>query len=269
MEELKNDNFQSIINLLLKYGIIIIATIVGIIGILSIFITAHFNTTFYHPDEKTFFKYSIGILEIFTTIIAISILALLYKKVLKKIPAKILIILLSICAFILFIFWTNTLKLNPETDQKMIHDMAIAFLNGNIYQFTDIAQYLFLYPYQFGLTFFVAIIYKLFGENYMYIQYINSICSVLNMILIYQFSQKMFKNENIQKILVLLLSIFSFYWMFFNVHFYGNIIGLTLALLATFFTMLYLDNNKIHNMFLSIENLFDTFFSPCCCCCCC
>ena len=42
--------------------------------------------------------------------------------------------------------------------------------------------------------------------------------------------------------------------MFFNVHFYGNIIGLTLALLAILFTLLYLKNNK--KIYLLFSGIF-------------
>ena len=61
----------------------------------------------------------------------------------------------------------------------------------------------------------------------------------------------LFKNENVQKILVILLAVFSLYWMFFNVHFYGNIIGLTFALASVVFVMFYLENNNLFNLLLS------------------
>lgn len=240
------NKFQKIINFLLKYGLRIIAIIIGIIGILSIFITAYFDCTFYHPAEKTFFKYSIGIIKILVSLFIILLIYLLNKKILKKIPSiALLAIMLPICLLV-FIVWINAMKLNPETDQKMIHDMAVALLNNKISDFTQTAQYLFLYPFQFGLTLFVSLIYKCFGTNYLYIEYINAICSIANMIIIYYISKLIFKNEKIQKILVILLGGFSLYWMFFNVHFYGNIIGLTLALVSLLFTILYLDKNNIY-----------------------
>ncbi len=245
------NKLQKIINFLLKYGVIFVSIIVGIIGILSIFITAYFNSTFYHPEEKTYFKYNIGILHLIICAIAIFIIALLSKEIFKKIPTIFILIPVLIISFAVFIVWINAMKLNPETDQKMIHDMAIALLNNNISNFTSTAQYLFLYPFQFGLTLFVSTIYKIFGENYLYIEYINAICSIINMILIYFISKIIFKNEKIQKILVFLLGGFSLYWMFFNVHFYGNIIGLTLALTSLLFTILYLEKNKVYYLIAS------------------
>lgn len=80
---------------------------------------------------------------------------------------------------------------------------------------------------------------------------INCIASVFNIFILYTISKLLFKNENIQKILIILLGIFSLYWMFFNPHFYGNIIGLTFALGSVLFALFYLDNNKPANLLLS------------------
>jgi hypothetical protein len=264
--ETKTNKFQKIINFILKYGLIIVSVITLIIGIISIFITAYFNSTFYHPEEKTYFKYSIGIVEILFSILAIAFIALLDKKIFKKVKSYFLIIPICIISFAVYIIWINAMRLNPETDQKLIHDMAVAFLDGNINNFTGTAQYLFLYPYQFGITFLVSIIYKIFGQNFLYVEYLNAICSIINMILIFYISKLIFKNENIQKILSLLLCGFSLYWMFFNVHFYGNIIGLTLALFATLFTILYLDKNKfwyllLTGIFISLSIIIKTNYN--------
>lgn len=240
------NNVQKIINFLLNYGLVIISVIVYFIGIFSIFITAYFDCTFYHPAEKTYFKYSIGIIEILISCFIIFLIAIFNKKIFKKIPSIVMLfIILPIC-LVVFIGWINAMQLNPETDQKMIHDMAVAILENNISDYTSTAQYLFLYPFQFGLAFFVSLIYKIFGTNFLYIEYINAICSIINMIIIYYISKILFKNESVQKILVILLCGFSLYWMFFNVHFYGNIIGLTLALISLLFTLLYLEKKQFY-----------------------
>lgn len=245
------NKIQKVTIFLLKYGLITISIIAGIIGLLSIFITAYFDCTFYHPAEKTFFKYSLGILEVLIAVLGIFLIYIFSKKILKKIPSSIILFTILPICLIIFIVWINAMKLNPETDQKMIHDIALSILNNNVSDFTSTAQYLFLYPFQFGFSLFVSIIYKLFGTNFLYVEYINAICSIINMILIYYITKILFKNENIQKLLVFLLIGFSLYWMFFNVHFYGNIIGLTLALTSSLFTILYLDKNKFYYLILA------------------
>ena len=247
--ELKEYNkFQKVINIFQKYGVIIISIIIGIIGILSIFITAYFNSKYFEPGENTAFKYSIGILEIIGVIICVLAIAILYKKVLKKIPSKILLFILLAVDMVIFIYWINAIRIMPLADQQSINDMAVDFLKGNISSYLEPSKYLFLYPFQFGITFLVAIIYKIFGANFLNIYYMNAICSVVNLVLLFYITKRIFKNENIQKILVILLGGFSLYWMFFNPYLYGNICGLTLALIAVLFTIIYLDNSKIYNL---------------------
>lgn len=266
MEKNNQTNLNNLINFLLKYGTIFISTLVAILGILSIFITAYFNSTFYHAEEKTYFKYNLGIIEISLTIFTFILIFFLIKTVFKKISSSILLILICIFSLALYIYWINALRLNPESDQKLIHEMAISFLNGNIDYYLKNSQYLFLYPYQFPFTLLVSAIYKLFGENFLYVQYINAICSVSNIVLLFYISKILFKNEGVQKILALLLGAFSLYWMFFNVHFYANIIGLFLALISTLFTLLYLEKKtKIYlifsGSFISLSILIKTNYS--------
>ena len=108
----KNNNFQKATYFWLTNGISILSLLIILIGILSIFITAYFNTTFYHPDEMTYFKFSIGIIEIVTTVIVSALILFISRKILKKIPSNVLIVLLLIASCLLFIFWVKTIKLN-------------------------------------------------------------------------------------------------------------------------------------------------------------
>ena len=59
------------------------------------------------------------------------------------------------------------------------------------------------------------------------------------------------------------------YWMFFNVHFYGNIIGLTLALTALLFTLLYLEKDKFYyliftGIFIALSIIIKTNYNMVC-----
>ena len=124
---MENNKIQKITNFCIKNIVIVAAIIIGIIGILSIFITAYFNTTITNPVEKTSFKYSFGIIEILLTLLSVFLIAILSKKIFRNFSSKKLLFLLLICAAIPFVYWIKTLQLVPEADQKMIHEMAIAF----------------------------------------------------------------------------------------------------------------------------------------------
>ena len=60
----------------------------------------------------------------------------------------------------------------------------------------------------------------------------------------FKITKILFKEEKVQKILNFLLIGFSIYFMFFNVHVYGNINGLTFSLIALYYTLKYLEEKK-------------------------
>lgn len=246
------NKFQKIINFFIKYGIIIISIIVLLIGILSIFITAYIPSSYDSLLEKTFYKYNIGIFKIIFSIICILLLALFCRKALKKLSSELIILSIIIVSLFVFMFWVNLMRLAPTADQQAVDEIANYIIdNNNVDPYLVDGQYLSFYPFQLGISIVFSIIYRLFGKHYMNVQYINVLCSLLNMFLLFLISKEIFKDEKIQKILAILIGIFGFHFMFFNVHVYGNIIGLTLALFATLFTLIYLRTNKIHNIVLT------------------
>ncbi len=234
-----------IISFLLKYGLIIISIIIGILGLCSIFITAYFETTYNSAPEFTRYRFSVGIKEIILLIIFTILISFSYKKIFPKISNTLLLIPLSIFIFIIYILWIYILKLAPIADQIKIHEITRYFIGNDLSFHLSPTQYLFLYPYQFGLIYFISFFYKIFGENYMVIEYFNTVCSIANFYLLYFITKEIFEDKNLQKIAILLIAGFSLYWLFFNVHFYGNIIGLTFALISILLILKYLNNNKL------------------------
>ena len=204
-------------------------------------------------DEKTYFKYSVGIGFIFIAIIMILVISVVEEKLSKQIKGIYLLLFLSTVSMTLFLYWINAMKLPPSNDQQLINEMAIALKNNYISNYMKESQYLFLYPYQIGITILVFIIYKIFGENFLYVQYVNCVCSIINMFLLYFISKKIFRNNDIgiSRMLSILIFMFSFYFMFYNVHIYGNIIGLTFSLISVLFFTIYLNNEKLRYSILS------------------
>ena len=158
-----------------------------------------------------------------------------------------MLIFFSAISMAFFLYWIDAMKLPPSNDQQLINEMAIALKNNYISNYMKESQYLFLYPYQIGITFVVCTIYKIFGENFLCVQYVNCVCSIINMFLLYYISKKIFRDSDIgiSRMLSILIFIFSFYFMFYNVHVYGNIIGLTFALISALFFTMYLNSEKV------------------------
>ena len=238
-------------NFILKYLLLFISLIIIIFGILSIFITGYFETTYNATPEVTHFKYSFGIVEIVGAALLIIIIYLISNKLLNKVSSKYVLIAISIISFLAFILWINILKLEPIDDQRKIHEIALDMAFGNIQYHFTIPQYLFLYPYQLGIIYFVSLIYKIFGDNFLFFEYFNAICSITNIVLIYLISKELFNNKTLQKYLCILLAGFAIYFMFFNVFFYGNISGLTFALISLLFAIKYLNTHKYINIFIT------------------
>ena len=220
---------------------------------MSIFITAYFDNDFSTINEKTFYKFTPGIFEILITIISLIILALFSRKILKKVPDKLILIPIFLALLLVSFCWINVLKLCPEADQKSVHEAACALINaedpGAFFELGD--RYMYIFPYQLGIAYIFSIIYRIFGQNWLYVQYINAIFSIINFALLLYISKLLFNESKIQKILILLSSFFGIYWIFFNPHVYGNIIGLTFALLSLIFTIRYLKNNKLFDVVLA------------------
>ena len=158
-------------------------------------------------------------------------------------------------SILIFLYlWIYVLKLYPDADQKMIYNMATDYIQiHNLNNHLVFGQYLYLYPFQIGLVLLVSHIFKLFGQNFMYVEYLNAICSVINIFILYKISQIIFEKKS-QKTLIILEALFSLYWMFFNVHFYGNIIGLTFALLSVYLVLLFVKNEKYR--FIILASIF-------------
>ena len=245
------NKIQNIINFLLKYGLIIISIIIAILGICSIFITAYLKVKYNISSEFTKFKFSFGILEILLAIIFATIFVLISRKLLSKIKSKYILIPLFILILVVFAFWIKVLRIEPLDDQFQVHKIAIDFIRGGIDFHLSNTQYLFLYPYQLGIVYFISLVYRVFGENFMNMQYLNCVCSVLSLILMYLITVRIFdKNERISKLMIVLLTCFSVYWFFLNAQVYGNIPGLTFSLIAVLFTIRYLDSNKFYNILI-------------------
>ena len=244
-------NIENIINFFIKYCLIIISIIIGIIGVISIFVTAYFSTTYNTASEVTFFKFSFGIIEIILSLLFLSIIIFIFKKITIKIPAKYLLSISLVFMLVIFISWIYLIKLEPIDDQKRIHEMAIDMLNDRIGLYFVQPMYLFLYPYQLGIVFFVSVFYKIFGQNFIIFQYVNCIFSVINLFLLYLISKEIFEEDDVKKIVNILLMGFGLYFLFYNVYFYGNIVGLSFALLSVLFVLKFLNKNKLYQVFLS------------------
>lgn len=242
---------QKIQKKFLKIIIIITSIILIIIGVASLFMTAYFNGDAESANEKTLYKLD----NIFLNLILILIfLFFIYEvsKIENKIIRNILVILGFVGSFIIQGLWILKIKFIPESDQGYVIYCAKALTDRGMLEFiTQPGNYLNLYPFQIGFAKYLQIIMKIVNsDKAIYMQMFNVIYSIINLILMYKITGKLFQDKKIKSISLILILGFSIYFMFFNVHVYGNIIGLMFSLMALYVTLTYLENKKLYKVFL-------------------
>lgn len=230
---------------------LIIISIVLIIGVSSFFITAYFQEDIESDNEKTFYKNDIIILNIL--LIPLS-LFILYKfnKFSSKFNIKILISIIFIIMLISQVLWVINIRLMPESDQGYTMlcatNLHVSEVIGPLAQPDN---YLGAYPFQMGFIKYLNIMLNLFNtDKAILIQLLNVIYSTISLLLIYLITNKLFKNDKVNKICLLLIFGFSLYFVFFNVHVYGNIIGLMFSLLALYTTLSYIDKKRLYKILI-------------------
>ena len=239
--------------------ILVLALCILIYITISAFITtAYFQSTFTNATELTSYKFDNIFENIIYILIIILIIKIISKIVMNKSVGKIFILLFFIGILTLFIWAVLFFKLRPIVDQGNVVSLAFSTLNDNLFLKVSSGDYLEKFPYQFPFIFYISVIFKIamklgtiFWKNFhIILQLANVIFSILSMILMYQIGKRMIQNEKVNKILLALILLFGIYFMFFNTHIYGNIPGLTFALLAILFTMMFIDSQKIKYIFV-------------------
>ena len=228
-----------------KYLVLVVAILTFIIGFFSIFVTAYFeNATYKFPSEKTAYRFDNGIVIIFLTLLSL-ITLWGFSKLVKKIKSKWMFLGVVILTGIIQFFWIFSIRFMPYADQENVIVCAKQLLHGEFREFSMPGSYFGIYPFQIGIIYYIALVFRMFStENFLILQALNVIFSLLNMFLMLKITKQLFKKEDVQKILNILLLFFSIYFMFFNVHVYGNINGLTFGLVALYFTLKYLEKRK-------------------------
>ena len=112
--------------LLLTVGIITLT-----IGILATTITIYFNVVINFASEKSMFARDNIFLNIIFSIIALSLLYLIYK-ILPKINKKILIAITLAFSLALGLWWVNYIGFRPIADQSMVVYCGEKFVENDL-----------------------------------------------------------------------------------------------------------------------------------------
>jgi 4-amino-4-deoxy-L-arabinose transferase-like glycosyltransferase len=235
-ENIFNKNFVKMVSVL-----VIILTF-GI-GILATFLSAHFTNLYNESCESIRYKFDNVLINILLTILFLFILYFVYK-VLKKIKTKHLLSIILTFTLIIGVSWVLISKSPVKVDQKMVSIIATEFLQNDFSSFNK-AGYMSYHPLQIGIVFFVEFIYRIFGQaNPIYFQLLNVLFTACCIYLLYKICNKLFKDEMVNKILLILTTGFL-HLTLLNVYVYGNLVGLCLSLIAVYFTLKYIEKRKL------------------------
>lgn len=246
---MKRLNKEKFIKTSIQIFAIVVILILLILGISAIIKTAYFNNTYNVYDEKIYYKNDNILINLILIFIAIFLIYLL-TKIFTKIKNRYLFLVVLVIYTILSITWVIVSKTPLRADQKVIQEIATEFIAGNFNRLNP-GQYLCYHPLQLGIIYFLEIIYRLFfSTNPIIFKMLNIIFSSITMIYLYKISYIIFKNDKVQKILILLLC-GNIIMILFNVYVYGNIIGLMLGLIAVYYVLKYNENKKIRYLIIS------------------
>ncbi len=124
-------------------------------------------------------------------------------------------------------------------DSVSISNSAIAFLKGD-YQAFEQGEYLYMYPFQLGITALLELVYRVFGiENFMAFQLINIVCIMVLLRLLNLITAEIFEDERICG-MEAALSIGMLPLFLFSTFVYGDIIGWAFGMSAIFYVVRYL-----------------------------
>ena len=242
--------YQKLTKNIVRIIFVVIIFLMIFIGISSFFITAYFEQKPESANELTQYKADIIILNI---ILIPLMLFLIYKftKINPRIYKKIVLIAFLII-FITHLIWGLNLKTMPVADQSDVVQIGENWHNKEkMDYYTKPYGYLGRYPFQVGFSKYVDVIYHIFDStDYMNLEILNVVYSLVVLYTMYLIAKKIFKDDVTSKIAFLLIFGFSLYFLFFNPHIYGNIIGLMFALFAIYETISYLENKKIYKLLL-------------------
>ena len=248
-EIIKVENKNKITNILIQICYVIGILITIGIGIASFVLTYYFTNQYSEYSEHMDFRIDNLLLNIIGVILFLGVIYIV-KKILKKINNKLLLIATTIFIMLLSTIFVVSAKIIPKADQDYMIYGATEFMKGT-YDWLDSGNYLHRFPYQLGFVYLVEAIFTiLHTQNPIVIQLVNVLCIGNIIILLYGFTNKMFRNQDVNKIFCILMLGFLPI-VFFSTFVYGNIIGLLFSLLAIYTILVYREKRKARYLILS------------------
>lgn len=171
------------------------------------------------------------------------------EKLLEKIPAKKVSVVLAAWTVIFSTAFVCSAKLQPSQDSDIITFFAQQAAKGD---WSYYHEYFSFFPYQFGFALYEELFFRLFNffmpnspEGYaaVALQLLNVLYTAVTFFALVRISGLLFKSERVEKLTAILL-FFCLQPMLFSTFMYGNTPALCFGVLAVWMYLLFEESEK-------------------------
>lgn len=230
---------------------IIFILISGALGLCSFIMTAYIKINFpvkWDIIEKTFYSFDNILINLL--LICLVVLFLYFcRKIFVKINKKIMIICMIITTALIGGYLIYNFAPTPRADMQALYSTAQDSIKGDFKQLRS-TEYIGQYPYQIGYTLIIEIMLRLFGDGHVKLIILNLLSILFTYYLMYKIVDIMFKNDNITKLTIIIMGMFVQLFMYILM-IYGNLIGLTFALLSIYLSLKFFEDKKAYQVIFS------------------
>lgn len=242
---------QKTVQICTAIAVVLVGLLFAMISVYSILQTCRFDAA--NPAaENILFDNDSVITNIGLIVLTIlGLLVLIRKNVhLSKVNTKLVVGIMLVIVTTLSVIWVTTVKSLASGETQTMLTTAREAAEGKYDRFTapysgDYSYYQF-YPFQLGYVFFAQILYSIFGtqSTEQLFQIINVIALDFAYVALVMITNRLFKRKAVTNMTAVTL-VCCFQPMFITTLTNGVLIGLALALWAVFFTLRFMQDDKL------------------------
>ena len=242
---------QKTVQICTAIAVVLVGLLFAAISVYSILQTCRFDSTNLSAENILFCNDSV-ITNIGLIVLTIlGLLVLIRKNVhISKASTPLIVGVMVIVVTTMAIVWVNTVKSLASGETQTMLNTARDAAQGKYDTFTnpyaDEYSYFQFYPFQLGYVFFAEILFKIFGtESTEHLfQIINIISLDFAYVALVMVTKRIFNRKAVTNMTAIAL-IVCFQPMFITTLTNGVLIGLALSLWAVFFTLKYMQEDKL------------------------
>ena len=227
----------------------------GYIAVMSIFQTSVIDPQKY-INEKILYQGDMVALNLLLTALFAAFLFFMrrYYDFFAKVNMRAMEIGMTVLVVFAGLLWVLTVRSLPAADSYNLYEAASGAAQGdysamqNYTQFYNSAfyngySYFHFYPFQLGFVALSELIYRVFGDDSMWMQVLNVLCVGASYLALARITKLLFKRKSAEFIAILLLA-GCLQPVLFCTFVYGNIIGMCCAVWASLFLIKYFQTGQ-------------------------